>query len=45
MVMTIEKIGIGKRFTYAVGIGLIAIGIAVVAASLDGPLAAARSMS
>ena len=34
MVMTIEKIGTGKRFTYAVGVGLIAIGIAVVAASL-----------
>ena len=34
MVMTIEKIGTGKRFTYAVGVGLIAIGIAVMAASL-----------
>ena len=34
MVMTIEKIGTGKRFTYAVGVVLIAIGIAVVAASL-----------
>jgi len=34
MVMTIEKIGTGKRFTYAVGVGLIAVGIAVVAASL-----------
>ena len=27
IVMTIEKIGTGKRFTYAVGIGLIALGI------------------
>lgn len=30
IVMTIEKIGTGKRFTYAVGVGLIAIGIAFV---------------
>ena len=31
MVMTFEKIGTGKRFTYAVGVALIAVGIAFVA--------------
>jgi len=30
MVMTIEKIGTGKRFTYAVGVALIAIGVVFV---------------
>jgi predicted metal-binding membrane protein len=34
MVMSVEKIGIGNRFADAVGISLIAIGIAVVAAAL-----------
>ena len=33
MVMTFEKIGTGKRFTYAVGVALIAGGMAVVATS------------
>lgn len=30
IVMTVEKIGTGKKFTYAVGIALIAIGVALV---------------
>jgi predicted metal-binding membrane protein len=30
IVMTIEKIGTGKKFTYAVGVALIAIGVALV---------------
>ena len=30
IVMTLEKIGTGKRFTYAVGVGLVAIGIAII---------------
>jgi predicted metal-binding membrane protein len=34
MVMGIEKIGTGRRFTYAVGVGLIAIGIVFVASAL-----------
>jgi predicted metal-binding membrane protein len=34
MVMTIEKIGTGKRFTHAVGIALIAAGIAFVSSSI-----------
>jgi predicted metal-binding membrane protein len=33
MVMTIEKIGTGKRFTHAVGVVLIALGIAFVLAA------------
>jgi predicted metal-binding membrane protein len=31
IVMTVEKIGTGKKFTYAVGVALIAIGVALVA--------------
>ena len=34
VVMTLEKIGSGKRFTYAVGVGLIAIGLAFIATSV-----------
>jgi predicted metal-binding membrane protein len=34
MVMTIEKIGTGRRFTYAVGVALIAIGAALVLAAI-----------
>ena len=34
MNMTVEKIGSGKRFTYAIGASLIAIGIAFVASAL-----------
>ncbi len=34
MVMTIEKIGTGKRFTYAIGVGLIAIGVGFVLAAV-----------
>ena len=30
IVMTLEKIGTGKRFTYAVGVGLVAIGLAFI---------------
>ena len=45
MVMTIEKIGTGKRFTYAVGVALIAGGVAFVATALGGPLAGARDLS
>ena len=30
IVMTVEKIGTGKKFTYAVGVALIAIGVALV---------------
>ncbi len=37
MVMTIEKIGTGKRFSYAVGAGLIAIGIVFIATSAHWP--------
>ena len=36
MVMTIEKIGTGKRFTYALGVGLIAIGLAFVLTAVAG---------
>jgi predicted metal-binding membrane protein len=31
IIMTMEKIGTGKRFSYAVGVGLITIGIAFIA--------------
>jgi predicted metal-binding membrane protein len=34
MVMTVEKICTGKRFTYAVGVGLTVIGVAAVASAL-----------
>ena len=34
IVMTLEKIGTGKRFTYAVGFGLIAIGVASIVTAL-----------
>jgi predicted metal-binding membrane protein len=34
IVMTLEKIGTGKRFTYATGVGLIAIGVAFIVTAL-----------
>ena len=45
MLMTIEKIGTGKRFSHAVGVALIAIGVAFVLVGVCRPLAAARDLS
>ena len=45
IVMTVEKIGTGKRFTYAVGVVSIAAGLLFVVTAVAGPLAGARDLS
>ena len=45
MVMTFEKIGTGKRFTYAVGVGADRRRRRLRAVGVRGPLAGARDLS